>query len=89
METHMDRWERTQLATSHAQETLNKCVVDGARILFTKLIALLQLRVCALNFMFPLLRSDVYLANTRAILWLYLSYDGTCKDLKDHARSFA
>ena len=52
METHMDRLERTQLATSHAQETLNKCVVDGARILFTKLIALRQPRVCALNFLY-------------------------------------
>ena len=52
METHMDRWERTQLATSHAQETLNKCVVDGARILSTKSNALKQIRVCALNFMY-------------------------------------
>ncbi len=60
VETHMDRWERTQLATSHARETLHKCVVDGARILFTKLIALGQLRVCALNFMFSLLRSEFF-----------------------------
>ena len=52
VETHMDRWERTQLATSHAQETLNKCVVDGERIQFTKLIALRQPRVCALNFLY-------------------------------------